>query len=76
MIAGSPIERRLDDWLASQASSAGSGDVLRAVAGRVATTGQQRYVTQRVFGDHLGRSYQLRLALAVAGLIVGLLGPS
>ena len=74
MIAGSQIERRLDEWLASQASSAGSGDVLRAVAGRVATTGQQRYVTQRLFGDHLGRSYQLRLALAVAGLIVGLLG--
>jgi len=66
------LDRPLANWLRSQATSAGSERVLASTLARVATTGQERYVTQRLFGDRLGRSRTLRVALvaATAALLV------
>ena len=74
MTASSQAERRLIDWLSGQADSTGADRVLHDALTRVAGAGQERYVTQRLFGDEVGRSYRLRTALAIAVLAVARLG--
>jgi Tol biopolymer transport system component len=60
------LGRTVTDWLDGQASSAGSERVLATALERVAESGQERYVTQRLFGDRIGRVPQVRLGLAIA----------
>jgi len=67
-------DRPVADWLRGQASSAGSERVLASTLARVATTSQERYVTQRLFGDRLGRSTTLRVALIAATAVLLLAG--
>ncbi len=74
MTASSELDRVVIDWLGSDASIGDSTEVLEAVMSRIAVTSQDRYLTQRLFGDRWGRSRALRVALAAAGLLVALLG--
>ena len=68
------LERRVADWLADMASSAGSDRVLSAALTQIEATGQERYVTQRLLGNELGRSRQLRWALLAAALAIAVIG--
>jgi hypothetical protein len=62
------------DWLHSEANSRGSEPILKAALARANATGQDRFVTQFLFGDQLGRSGRLRWALLAAVLAMALLG--
>jgi Tol biopolymer transport system component len=68
------LERLVTDWLIAEAAPAGSERVLAATQVRVAATSQDRYVTQRLFGDQFGRSHGLRLAMIATLLTILLLG--
>jgi dipeptidyl aminopeptidase/acylaminoacyl peptidase len=59
-------------WLASETAPAHSERVLAAALTRVAATDQDRHVTQRLFGDGIGRSQELRWALLAAALATAL----
>jgi dipeptidyl aminopeptidase/acylaminoacyl peptidase len=59
-------------WLADEASSADAERVLAEALARVAATDQDRHVTQRLFGDRIGRSPELRWALLAAALATAL----
>jgi Tol biopolymer transport system component len=74
MNAARDLDRDVAEWLRGQATSAGSERVLASTLARVATTGQERYVTQRLFGDRLGRSRTLRVALIAATAVLLLAG--
>jgi dipeptidyl aminopeptidase/acylaminoacyl peptidase len=67
------LDRLVSEWLHSDASTSGSERVLAPTLSRVAVTGQERHVTQRVFGDRLGASPQLRWALLAAALATAVL---
>ncbi|HSL34360.1 MAG TPA: hypothetical protein VK871_11965, partial [Candidatus Limnocylindrales bacterium] len=73
MNARPELERIVTDWLQAEATTAGPDRLLTATLARVAVTGQERHVTQRLFGERLGRSPQLRWALLLAATIVALL---
>jgi hypothetical protein len=72
MNAARDLGRTVADWLDGEASAAGSERVLAEALDRIAGSGQERYVTQRLLGDRVGRSPQVRIALAIA--VVALLG--
>jgi Tol biopolymer transport system component len=74
MNARPELERLVNDWLAAGASVSGSDRVLAAALERVATTRQERHATQRLFGERLGRSRTLRVALIVAAAVLLLAG--
>ncbi|MFL5725172.1 MAG: hypothetical protein ACJ77F_02440 [Chloroflexota bacterium] len=62
------------DWLRSDAPAKASARVLDGALTRVAAADQQRYLTQRLLGDRIGRRADVRLALVLGLLIVGLAG--
>ena len=74
MSAAPDLERTVTDWLRAEAMSAGADRVLAAATERVAATAQERHLTQRVFGDQVGRSPVLRWGLAAVMLAVVVLG--
>ena len=74
MNATPDLERRVAGWLAERSTSAGADRVLTATLAQVEVTGQDRFVTQRLFGDELGRSRQLRWALLAAALAIVAVG--
>jgi hypothetical protein len=65
MTAPVELERMVGRWLAAEASSANADRVLAAVLQNVATTGQDRFITQRLLGDRVGREPAVRRALAL-----------
>jgi hypothetical protein len=74
MTAHLPLETVVADWLRGDAPDHAAPDILAGALDRVATTRQQRYVTQSLFGDRIGRAPQLRWALVVALLVVTVAG--
>jgi hypothetical protein len=72
MTAQPELERTMARWLAAEASPAGRERVLATALARVATSDQERFLTQRLLGDRVGRAPMVRRVLAVA-LVVGLL---
>ena len=74
MTARLDLERSVSDWLAADASASGSKDVLTAVLDRVATTPQDRHLTQHILGDRLGRQRHVRVALLAGLLAIALVG--
>jgi len=72
------IEQDLDlvvtTWLRAEAPAYAPDRVLGGALTRVATTNQERYLTQRAFGDALGRQRTLRLALAIGLIVLGVVG--
>jgi Tol biopolymer transport system component len=74
MTARPELERLVSDWLADDASASSSNRVLAAALDRIETTRQERHLTQRLFGDRLGRSRTVRVALTVAAAILLLAG--
>jgi hypothetical protein len=73
MNARHELEPIVADWLRSEAVAAGSDRVLAAALAEIETVGQERYVTQRLFGD-LGRSRRLRWAMLVVLALLALAG--
>jgi WD40-like Beta Propeller Repeat len=64
MTAARPdVERVIVDWLRAEASSVSPERVLASSISRIAATSQDRYLTQRLFGDRLGRSRELRVVM-------------
>jgi Tol biopolymer transport system component len=63
-------DRLVTDWLRAEAPMRAPEGSLDVVLRRVAETGQQPHLTQRIFGPRLGRSRQLRLALSIAVLVL------
>ncbi len=57
------LEIVVTDWLTGDAPTRASERVLAGALDRIGLVGQDRYVTQRLFGDGLGRSMPLRLAI-------------
>jgi hypothetical protein len=68
------LDRLVSDWLRDTAPAHASERTLTIAMERVATSGQDRYVTQRLFGDDVGRSTRLRWGLALGLIVVGLIG--
>jgi len=69
MTAGPGLGRMVTDWFQTEAVSDGSERVVAASLARIATVDQDRYLTQRLFGNRIGRSRGLRLTLLAALLI-------
>jgi Tol biopolymer transport system component len=68
------LDRVVRDWLRAEAPARAPDRTLIHILERVSDAGQERYVTQRLFGDRMGRSRAVRVSLAVALLAVLLLG--
>jgi WD40 repeat protein len=70
----SPFEQEFAAWLDADAASPAPAEVLAGALERVADTGQERYFSQRLFGDRIGRSPAVRWALVLVLLAVALAG--
>jgi Tol biopolymer transport system component len=68
------LDRFVSDWLHDTAPAHAPEKTLTSAMERVAMTGQERHVTQRLFGDDVGRSAQLRWGLALGIVAAGLIG--
>jgi Tol biopolymer transport system component len=68
------VDRLVTDWLRDAAPAHASEGTLAVAMERVADSGQERHVTQRLFGDELGRSTGLRRSLALGLVALGLIG--
>jgi Tol biopolymer transport system component len=68
------VDRLVTDWLRDAAPAHASEGTLAVAMERVAASGQDRHVTQRLFGDELGRSTGLRRSLALGLVALGLIG--
>jgi Tol biopolymer transport system component len=68
------LDLLVTDWLRSDAPAQASPQVLADAMARVATAGQERYVTQRLLGDSIGRRRDVRLALALGLALIALAG--
>lgn len=60
------LDRRVGEWLHDSAPPRAHERILEGVLERVTAIDQERHLTQRVFGDGLGRSPRLRWGLALA----------
>jgi hypothetical protein len=70
MNAAHDLDRTIAGWLDAEASSAGSERILASALDRIEGSGQERYVTQRLLGDRIGRSPHVRLGLAIAIVVL------
>lgn len=70
MTAQSRFEQSITELLRAEAVGSAPADILANALESVATTHQDRYLTQRLFGDGVGRSPALRWAIVL--LLVGL----
>jgi len=68
------LDLLVTDWLRSDAPAKASPEVLTDALARVAASGQERYVTQRLLGDRVGRRQDVRLALVVALVVLATVG--
>ena len=68
------FEQRVALWLDSDAPGSAPADVLEIALERVADRGQDRYATQRLFGDGFGRSPVLRWVVVVVLVAAALAG--
>ena len=68
------LDLTVKSWLAAEAPPEASPDVLAGALSRVAGLGQERFVTQRLLGDTIGRRRDVRLALAVALVTLAVVG--
>ena len=75
---GVGMNDRLDllvtDWLRADAPAEASPRTLEGALARVATASQERYVTQRLLGDRIGRRRDVRLALVLGLLLLAIAG--
>ena len=74
MTERTPFEQSVASWLVSDAPGTVPADVIEGALERVADRGQDRYVTQRLFGDVLGRSPILRWSIVLALVAAALAG--
>jgi hypothetical protein len=74
MIDRPELEADVTRWLTSDAPARAPALILESTLERVATERQERYLSQRIFGNRVGRSPGLRWALLAATLSVALGG--
>ena len=69
-----PADQQITAWLNANAARQAPLGLLQQSLDRAAKLGQERYLTQRIFGDRLGRSRELRLVILAALLTLGVVG--
>jgi Tol biopolymer transport system component len=74
MTAHLPLETVVTDWLRDDAPEQAPSTILEVAMDRVTGTRQERYLAQRLFGDALGRSPQVRFGLAAVLSLLALAG--
>src|SRR4051794_2252811 len=68
------LDLLVTDWLRSEAPAHASPSVLDGALKRAATARQDRFVTQWLFGDRVGRRRDVRIALVLAATALALVG--
>ena len=68
------LDLLVTDWLRADAPAEASPRTLEGALARVATASQERYVTQRLLGDRIGRRRDVRLALVLGLLLLAIAG--
>ena len=68
------LDLLVTDWLRADAPAEASPRTLEGALARVATASQERYVTQRLLGDRIGRRRDVRLALVLGLLVLAIAG--
>ena len=68
------LDLLVTDWLRGDAPAEASPRTLEGALARVATASQERYLTQRLLGDRIGRRRDVRLALVLGLLLLAIAG--
>lgn len=68
------FDRLVSDWLVADVPERAPAHILPAALARVADARQDRYLSQRLLGDRLGRAPRVRWALVLAVLGLALVG--